>query len=93
MYGKDETDLDILEFFLISYQQENETKKMQIKKKTKLLLGTISLFSTILSFCVYHPLVASLNLHFGSYIDVLCTNRLMGQIAQGINQETGNRAL
>ena len=59
LYGQDKTDLDILDFTLINFQQDNETKKCKLKKI--LLLGTISLFSTILSVCVYHQWVASLN--------------------------------
>ena len=34
LYGKDKTDLDILDFSLIGFQQENETKKCKFKKKT-----------------------------------------------------------
>ena len=34
LYGKDKTDLDILDFSLIRFQQENETKKCKFKKKT-----------------------------------------------------------
>ena len=39
---KKKLDLDILDFSLIRFQQENETKKCKLKKK--LLIGTISLF-------------------------------------------------
>ena len=31
LYGKDKTDLDILDFSLISFQEENETKKCKLK--------------------------------------------------------------
>ena len=53
LYGKDKTELDILDFSLISSQQEHEKKKYKLKKA--IFLGTISLISTILGFCVYHP--------------------------------------
>ena len=53
LYGKDKTELDILDFSLISSQQEHEKKKYKSKKA--LFLGTISLISTILRFCVCHP--------------------------------------
>ena len=52
LHGKYKTDLDILDFSSTSFQQEYETKKCKLK--INLLLGEISLFSTILSFCVYH---------------------------------------
>ena len=32
MYGQDKTDLDILDFTLINFQQDNETKKCKLKK-------------------------------------------------------------
>ena len=36
MYGKYKTDLDILDFSLISFKQENETKKCKLKKSFSL---------------------------------------------------------
>ena len=36
LYGKNKTDLDILDFSFISFQQENETKKCLLKKNFSL---------------------------------------------------------